>query len=328
MTELTLATDQAVLVILPDHGGDLHSLTHRGTGVDVLYKPHWTPSGTPALGKGRAEWLADYRGGWQVLLPNAGDQCERHGRLWGFHGEASTVPWQVEAADPAHATMSINLNTAPLRVRRLLRLTSSTLRVDETITNLTDDTVEVMYVHHLAFGAPLVASGALLDTGARTVIADPEASDVAVPGTTSSWPRLSNGVNLREVPTGPRALMAYLTDFTEPYYAITNPALRLGVAVRWTPEPLPHAWLWQEIRCTRDEPWAGRACAMAVEPASTFPGHGLNYVNDKGGTGLLLLEHDEVTASVETILFVPPPDATGVVGVGRGGNIRFGDDHE
>lgn len=322
MSELTLLTDEITLVALPGHGGDLHSLTHTGTGVDVLFKPQWTPSGTPALGGARPEWLADYRGGWQVLLPNAGDECERDGHVWGFHGEASTVPWTVESIDASRAELSVRLNTAPLEVHRVLTLSGATVRLDETVSNLSDHDTEVMYVHHPAFGLPLISAGARLDAGAHTVLTDPEApGSIAEPGTTSAWPQLPSGTDLREVPGEPRTLMAYLTDFTEPYYAVTNPALGLGVGVRWNAETFPHAWLWQELRHTPDVPWRRKATAMAVEPATTFPGYGLNYVNDHGSTGLVIRGRGHVNATVEMTIFVPPSGFTEVTGVDWGGQV-------
>lgn len=329
MHVLSLSTDDIELLILPEHGGDLHSLIHRSTGIDVLFKPHWQPSGISALGGDRAEWLADYRGGWQVLLPNAGDECRRDGRIWGFHGEASTVPWTVEHSGPASAELTVRLDTAPLHVRRHVALSGSTVSVTEDVANVGSIDVEAMYVHHPAFGEPFIGSGARLDAGARTIVTDPVApGTIALAAAHTTWPYLptSDGqIDLSRIPgrDEPRALLAYLTDFTAPYYAISNPAIGLGVAVRWTDEPFRHAWLWQEFYSTPDPPWDGQACAMAVEPATTFPGHGLTYVNDHGGQGVVIPAGAAVTAALEMTLFTPPADGCAVAGVGQGGEIRF-----
>ncbi len=40
-------------------------------------------------------WIEAYPGGWQLLLPNGGDECTEQGVTWGFHGEAALVPWTV-----------------------------------------------------------------------------------------------------------------------------------------------------------------------------------------------------------------------------------------
>jgi galactose mutarotase-like enzyme len=329
MTEISLTTEDLELVIHPEHGGDLHSLTGRPSGVDVLFKPGWPPSGQSALGGTRTEWVADYRGGWQVLLPNAGDECERDGQTWGFHGEASTVPWTVEQAESTSATLSVRLRTAPLHLQRRVTVVDATVRIDEIVTNTGSTDAEVMYVHHPAFGHPLIDGGARLDTGARSIISDPlMPGSIAEPGSSGAWPHLptSNGpLDLRQIPDrdNPRAFFGYLTDFDEPFYAITNPSIQLGVAVRWTPDPFRHAWLWQEMYHTTDEPWGGQACAMAVEPASTFPGLGLNVVNQRGERGLTIPGGAHVTTAIEMTVFSPPADFVGVTAVAWGGHISF-----
>lgn len=327
--ELVLQNDDVSLVVLPGHGGDLHSLTHRASGVDVLYKPGWPPSGVTAIGGARADWLADYRGGWQVLLPNGGDRCERGGQAWGFHGEASTVPWAVDTADDTRAELTVQLTSAPLRVRRTLTLDGPTLRLAEVVENPGSDATDIMYVHHPAFGLPLLGPGARLDTGARTVVTDPVAAgDVATPEQRSRWPRLpapEGDVDLRELPDAsrPRALLAYLTDFSEPYCAITNPGLGLGVAVRWSPAPFPHAWLWQEVHGTPEPPWRGREHVVAVEPASTFPAAGLTAAEERGGHGIVLAGGSRIDAVIEMTLFAPPADFVEVTGVSWGGRVHF-----
>lgn len=328
MDELKLATDDVELTVHPAHGGDLHAIVDRASGVDVLFKAHWEPSEIPALGGDRTEWQDDYRGGWQLLLPNGGDESERNGTMWGFHGEASTVPWAVTAASATSAEMTVTLQTAPLRVHRTLTLRGPTVRVSERVENMSDADAEVMYVHHPAFGAPLIDDGARLSTGARTVVTDPLGpGTVARADARAPWPTLptpDGGIDLRDVPgkAQPRAVMAYLTEFDEPYFAISNRSIGLGVAVRWTEDPFEHAWLWQEIYSSPGQPWEAKACAMAVEPASTFPGHGLDFVNRQGDRGLIVPAGGVVEAALELTLFTPQADAE-VVGVDWGGAVHF-----
>ena len=72
-------------------------------------------------------------------------------------------------------------------------------------------------------------------------------------------------------PGEPRAVLAYLGDFTSGYFAITNPRLRLGVGFRWPLDPFGQAWLWQEVMSGEGWPWYQRAYAVAVEPAGYDP---------------------------------------------------------
>lgn len=144
MDELKLANNDIELIAHPAHGADVHAIVDVASGIDVLLKTPWEPSGVPALGGRRAEWQADYRGGWQVLLPNGGDECERDGTTWGFHGEASTVPWTVTASGPTSAEMTVTLQTAPLRVRRTLTLQGRTVRLDERVENTSNVDAEML----------------------------------------------------------------------------------------------------------------------------------------------------------------------------------------
>ena len=79
-------------------GADIYALADRRTGVDVLFKSPWgTRSPGPWLraASSMERWVEAYPGGWQVLLPNGGDECVEQGVTWGYHGEAALVPWTV-----------------------------------------------------------------------------------------------------------------------------------------------------------------------------------------------------------------------------------------
>ena len=75
---LTLRTGDIEAVILPDKGADIYSLTDRRTGVDVLFKSPWgrrSAGPWPRAASSMQRWVEAYPGGWQVLLPNGGDEC-------------------------------------------------------------------------------------------------------------------------------------------------------------------------------------------------------------------------------------------------------------
>ncbi|MHA6628032.1 aldose 1-epimerase [Pseudonocardia sichuanensis] len=274
-----LSSPELEVLVDPARGADIVSVVPTRIGRNVLFSSPWsgspaTAAPPPATGNSHVDWHTRYRGGWQVLCPNAGDERQAHGTVWGFHGEAALVPWRVTAAGPSAIACETELTTAPLRLQREITVTGPVLRVAERLTNLAPVALEVHWVQHPAFGHPLIDRGARLAAGATRLLADP-----TIPGTlleadaAYDWP-------VEPVATlpgcdEPRAVFACLTGFRDrAWYTITNPDLDLTVRVTWPARTWPHAWLWQELHAGTGFPWFGRGHACAVEPASTIPGTG------------------------------------------------------
>ncbi len=311
---LRLRSDQVDVVLLPDKGCDVYQWVDRASGTDVLFKTPWglpdrTPPGWAA--DSQAAWLAAYPGGWQLLCPNGGTETDApDGGRWGFHGEACLVSWQVDASSNDRAELSTRLFTAPLRLHRTLRLTGRTLTIEESVTNTSPDSLELMWSHHPAFGAPFLDDDCVIDTGARTIVADDEApGTVLAPGSKHTWPHATDTtgakVDLSKVPGPDGRLdhMAYLTDFDSGWFSITNPRLGIGVRLSWPLDVFPHAWFWQEVHSKPGFPWWREAYVAAIEPASTIPGQGLENARAKGGVPVRLAGGETRTALVEAELF-------------------------
>jgi hypothetical protein len=325
-----LFNDEIEAVVLTQKGADIYSLVDRRSGVDVLFKAPWgarTPSGVNPLATTSERWLDAYPGGWQVLLPNGGDECVQYGVTWGFHGEAAMIPWTVLARNETSLTLATDLVTAPLKVRREITLEGPVLRVAETVTNVSPQPVEVMWSHHPAFGAPFIDETCVISAGCRTLVADAETpGTVLEAGSTHSWPVAHDTrgdlVDFAKVPSRerPRSVLAYLTEFDSGYFAITNPTLGLGVGVRWPLEVFDKAWLWQEMNSLKDWPWFQRAYVMAIEPASTVPGHGMSQARALGQHGIEFSAGASKDVLIEVVLF----EGTGeVAGIDPGGVVRW-----
>ena len=327
---LTIGNAELEVTLLVDKGADIYSIVHRRSGVDVLFKSPW---GLRAAGPwGRAvtsmeRWLECYGGGWQVLLPNGGDECTEGGATWGFHGEAALVPWKLLDYGPSAAMLEAELFFVPLHLSREIWLEGPVLRLREVVANTSPHPVEFMWSHHPAFGAPFLDRSCVLRAGCRTVVADDRGPGTLLEaGTRHNWPRVSpvSGatVDLTEVPgpDQPREIFAYLLDFDAGYFAITNPTLRLGFGLRWPLEVFDKAWLWQQVHAGPGWPWFGRAYVVAVEPASTVPGQGMANARTKGASGVRLdgLASREVV--LEAVLF---ESASPVSGIAEGGVVSF-----
>jgi hypothetical protein len=331
---ITVRSDRIEAVILAGKGADIYSLTDRRTGVDVLFKAPWgvrAPGQWSLRGTSMEQWIEAYPGGWQLLLPNGGDECEQDGVTWGYHGEAALAWWEVLDVSPASAVLATQLFSVPLRVRRELTADGDVLRITETVTNTSLVPVEVMWSHHPAFGAPFLDAGCLLSAGCTSVLADDRSpGSLLEAGSRHSWPKVATqdggSADLSQVP-GPdesRSVLAYLGDFTSGYFAITNPRLRLGVGLRWPLDPFGQAWLWQEMHQTEQWPWYRRAYVLAVEPASTIPGQGMAAARSAGQAGVRFAPGQARQVVIEAVLF----EGTGqVAGIGAGGTVQFAADH-
>lgn len=273
-----LTSPELDVLVDPGQGADIVSVVPARLGANLLFASPWSGSpaafAPPVTGDSWVDWHTRYRGGWQVLCPNAGAERRAYGTVWGFHGEAALVPWQVTDAGETSLTLETELTSAPLRLRRTVEVSGPALRVTEHLTNLAPVPIETHWMHHPAFGHPLIDKGTRISANARRLLADEEApGPLLEPGAAYVWP-------LKPVATlpgcdEPRAVFGCLTDFPEhATYTIANPALDLAVRVGWPSRTWPHAWLWQELHGSTGFPWYGRGHACAIEPSSTIPGVG------------------------------------------------------
>jgi hypothetical protein len=95
---VTLDNGELRVVILAEKGTDVYSIVDVRSGVDVMFKTPWRarPPGRWVSTRSSLErWIESYVGGWQILLPNGGDECIVDGVTWPFHGEAAMIPWEV-----------------------------------------------------------------------------------------------------------------------------------------------------------------------------------------------------------------------------------------
>jgi hypothetical protein len=237
------------------------------------------------------------------------------------------VPWFVVSRSSDALTLETTLVSVPLRVRREITLHGPRVRVKEFVANESPQDVDVMWSHHPAFGAPFLDGSCILSVGCRNVQADDVApGTLMTPDSRHEWPivtsREGDTVDLRRVPdpSEPRAVLAYLTDFSSGFFAITNPTLGVGVAMRWPLEVFDKAWLWQEIHSGEGWPWFQRAYVVAVEPASTIPGQGAVSATSKGESLFRLSANETREVVIDAVVF---EGSTAVEGINEDGVVKF-----
>ena len=191
---------------------------------------------------------------------------------------------------------------------------SAVLSIDEQLTNEAGEEMHCMWGQHIAFGNPFLMEGAKIFTPAKHLIVhepmdgyEPRRFE---PGSESRWPAAVgvDGVeeNASLIPAFGAAQvqeMAYLTELTDGWYAILNPAQKVGFGLRFDHNLFRYIWYWQQLgNVAKGYPWWGRLHTMALEPWTSYPTNGLAEAVENG-TALLLQPGEKINTSIKAIAF-------------------------
>jgi galactose mutarotase-like enzyme len=299
---VVLSSDELEVHVVPGNGGDVYSIIDRRTGVDLLWKAPWgTGLEIGDAETSRGAWLTRAWGGWQLLLPNTGDEAREAGRTWGFHGEAGLRDWTVVSAGRDELELVVDLESAPLQLRRVYRVDGPALSVTTTVRNLAAAPTEFLWGEHPTFGEAF-ASGATLEIDAEWMRVDSAGGLELAAGDRISWPGRTElaGESLDRIPTGSpaRFLFGYLGGLREGTYLVRNDRLGLSARVTWPLDVFPCVWLWEEIHWTMDAPWNGQAYAVGIEPQAAYPAVGMTELRALGRNGLTIEPEGTLAATI------------------------------
>jgi hypothetical protein len=322
---IELASASLRVVVDADHGGQIVFVGRPG-GRNTLFHDDWQ-SPTPAdesthYGSDSLDWLSRYRGGWQVMFPNAGAECTADGITHPVHGEVTAVPAEVVQAS-GDVVLLRSTTRLGLRLDRRISITAGrpALLVEETVLNDSDRTVSYVWGHHPAIAA---TPGTLIDLPAGPVHVDDAFEDPDAdlePGAVSTWPYTilcdGRGTSLARVPAGPVERVCSLPDRPEGWAAVRDPGIGRGVGLAWDLEAFPHLWLWEQMNGGRF-PFHARAQLVGIEPVSCWPGDGLARAIERG-QARTIGPKETVTGWVTMALFDATDDA--VIGVDAAGRV-------
>lgn len=292
-----LLSDELEVDILPANGADVQSIVDRRTGTSLLWTSPWGTDLRPEdTATSRDAWLTRAWGGWQLLLPNTGDEASEAGQTWGFHGEAGMRAWEIAADSADWLAVTLDLETAPLSLRRTYRVSGPTLSVETEVRNRSSEPVEFLWGEHPTYGEAF-ADGAILEIGARTIQVELADGVGVAAGDTVAWP--GPGLDRLPSPT-PRFLFGFLDGLGEGTYRVRNDRLGLAARMTWPLDVFPCVWLWEEIGFTHDHPWNGQAYAVGIEPQTAYPALGMTELRRQGGHGLMV-DADGVLSATLTL---------------------------
>ncbi len=331
---LSLENDLISITVVLDKGADIYRLIYKPKRMDVMWKAPWgmkeAARGFDSTGDSLTAWLEAYAGGWQVLFPNGGFANTYKGVELGYHGEASMKAWGCEiltdSTDSIEVKLALRLSRSPFSIERWMRLDAGSpiLRIRERISNHAGELMDCMWSHHPAFGAPFLSERCVIDTDARVLQSDDSYEGAANPlalGAEYTWPRAGK-LDLSTIPPPdqPRDLLGYLKDFESGWYSITNKALGFGIGFTWDADVFPYAWFWQELNSSAGFPFYKCSYVIAIEPASSIPGHGLSAVMESTGSHLSLQPGESRDIEMKVVFY---ESSAGVEHIDDAGNVRL-----
>ena len=324
---LLLKSPQIVVGADIERGCDIR-LICLPSGRNLLASYDWsTPvpaTASQTYGSSWLDWLSHYRGGWQELFPNSGQDSLLGPVPLPFHGEVSTLRWEVISAGGTtlHARSGSRL---PLVLDRCMEVDDDRpiVRLRERALNVANEAVHFVWGHHPAFAA---VSRTLIDLpSASAVVGNEDMGPTAdlPPGAEARWPlfpaRDGSIVDASRMSEQPTSRLIYLPSIGEGWAAVRWPDEEIGIALSWDVSTFPHLWLWQE-RGSTGYPFYGRAALVAIEPQSAWPADGLDGAVERGQA--LRLEPGQTR---ETVLLarIIRADQRRVTGVAPDGTVSL-----
>ena len=303
MRTLFLENELIRVGILLDKGADIFQFLHKPTDTDFLWRSplglrhpaRLTPTSASAAGK----FLDTYHGGWQEILPGGGPTIYKGAEL-GLHGEVAQLGWDYEILEDTEESIAVRLSVTcirtPLQLERVLRLETNkpALFIDETLYNLSPETLEFMWGHHPAFGPPFLREGVKLFVPARHgIVHEPSfaATSIFEPGYTFDWPFISvdgSAIDLSQLPAEDAGYsdLLYLRDFKDGWYAVIDPERQVGFGLTWPLDVFPYLWFWLVYGEAPGYPWWNQVTCIALEPWTSIP-NSLTEAIDQGTAALI-----------------------------------------
>ena len=239
-----------------------------------------------------------FEGGWPECFPNGGISVMYKGAQLPFHGELLTLPWEVyRHREPPGGSLRPPRRCETLRTPFLLEKTltlrsgSAALEIDERLTNLAAEEMDVMWGQHPTFGPPFLDATCRIDVPpcrASTERMEPWKDGQLQFGASFDWPSAplrDGGFRDLSIVPGPEARTAdlvFLHGFEEGWYGITSGRRKVGFGLRWDPGVYPYLWFWHVWGGMPGYPWYGLNYDCALEPWSSWPDAGLNRAIENG----------------------------------------------
>lgn len=285
--------NDALRVTVTVEGGHIAEILHKSSGVNPLWIPPW-PSIEPSTYS--AEAHPEYGGhneskllcgilGHNLCLDLFGPPSpEEYAAGISVHGEASVVPYEIEAQG-RELTAKCVLPQSQLTFERKLRLDGNTVIFDETVENLSAYDRPVAWTQHVTLGPPFLQRG-------KTQFRAPGTKSRELNGTDDfEWPLQplkDGGKEDLQVYTSAESSGGFTTHLMDPtreqaFFLAFLPASKILFGYVWKRSDFPWLGIWEENHNREHAPWNKRTMTRGMEfSASPFPETRRQMI-DRGG---------------------------------------------
>jgi galactose mutarotase-like enzyme len=274
---IEISNDFFRVIVSPDKGADISQIIYKPKMLPLLLETGWDSQAFKEDSKipgSDTNFLAKYRGGWQLMIPNAGFGCTLEGVEHGYHGEAWERKWDVILKSEQEIKLCVNLHAMPLRVTRNVKLDANQLFVIDEVTNQAQDVLKFIWGNHPAFSEECLADAELeIFASELKVLTDPP------PPPNKILPKFltkkNNFYSITDLFKDEISFLAIFSNFVKPQVNIHNKKLNLKIELSWSSKLFRNVWFWLENRGLSTFPWNKSITTLGIEPCSTNSNMGL-----------------------------------------------------
>ena len=286
---IVLECDGTVAIIDPSHGGEILDLV-GSQGERPLGRPPFSYSARESGDLDEAMWTDRYRGGWQLVAPNAGTPSVVDGDRHGFHGGASIAEWSVITQESHTATLYVENHG--LGFTRRYVLADARMRVETTVEALVEPR-PLVAVEHVVVGVQILDPEVNVEVspGLAFEIEEPDGS-LPLPAQAPSYPDvlMLDGTTERMTSWSIDDVSARtfaVSQMPEGWAQVRNCATGEGLRLTWDVTVLPHMWVWHENRANGG-PWRHATELLGIEPAMVPHSIGLDGARESGHAAIVV----------------------------------------
>jgi hypothetical protein len=277
--------NQHLRVTVLQEGGHIAEILDKETGINPLWTPPWRTMEPSAFGPdtsaeygGDAEskLLAGIAGHNLCLDFFGGPSPEEAAAGLTVHGEASVAPYEIQEAAGA-LSLRARFPVAQIAFQRHIELLGRTVRIRESVENLTPCDRPIGWTQHVTLGPPFLEKGAtqFRASATRSKVSESDfgVDDRLLTAAEFDWPEAplrAGGVEDLRVLTAAAKSCAFTTHLMDAaredaFFAAFAPAARLVFGYVWKQADFPWLGIWEENHSRTSAPWNGRTLTRGME---------------------------------------------------------------
>jgi len=269
-------------------GGHIAEITHADTGVNPLWTPPWPSIEHSAYSRSRhPEYGSDAESkllagimGHNLCLDFFGPPSDEEAAAGlTVHGEASVVPYQIEAG-ASDLLARAALPVAQLRFERRVRISPGghVVRFSETVENVSAADRPVAWTEHVTLGPPFLEKGSteFRASATRSKVEEPDTTGgmmYMMAGAEFNWPRVPHkdgGSTDLRVFTDVAASSCFTSHLMDPgreqaFFMAFSPHSKILFGYVWKRSDFPWLGIWEENYARTTPPWNGKTLTRGME---------------------------------------------------------------